>query len=122
MLAEWGKTGLGPALNWFKVFSSGLMSEDDKGAPHLQLPPWPANSCSPRAAVKPEWMRLDHPVYFAACARDHVCLAEPSAHIVRQFCTKATVETFDTGHWVQLEQPEKLNRALLAWLEKAVGK
>ncbi|EIW61342.1 alpha/beta-hydrolase [Trametes versicolor FP-101664 SS1] len=103
MLAEWGKTGLGPALNWFKVFSSGLMSEDDK-------------------AVKPEWMRLDHPVYFAACARDHVCLAEPSALIVRQFCTKATVETFDTGHWVQLEQPEKLNRALLAWLEKAVGK
>lgn len=72
--------------------------------------------------MKRDQLGLDHPVYFAACARDHVCLAEPSALIVRQFCTKATVETFDTGHWVQLEQPEKLSRALLAWLEKAVGK
>lgn len=43
MLAEWGKTGLGPALNWFKVFSSGLMSEDDTGA-HTLLSGFPVLS------------------------------------------------------------------------------
>ncbi len=43
MLVEWRKTGLGPALNWFKVFASGLMSEDDKGtrARLSSLPPHP---------------------------------------------------------------------------------
>ena len=67
-------------------------------------------------------LALELPVYFAGCARDHVCIAAPSAEIVRQFCSKGTVETFDTGHWVQLEIPDKLNRALQTWLEKSVGK
>ncbi|KAI0824771.1 alpha/beta-hydrolase [Trametes gibbosa] len=103
MLNDWRKTGLGPSLNWYKVMATGLMSKDDE-------------------AVNKERLALAHPVYFAACARDHVCLAEPSAKIVRDFCPKATVDTYDTGHWVQLEAPEKLNKALLTWLEKAVGK
>ena len=67
-------------------------------------------------------LQLDLPVYFAGCTRDHVCIAQPSEHIVRQFCSKGTVQLFETGHWVQLEAPEKLNRALLQWLEAAVGK
>ncbi|KAI0368116.1 alpha/beta-hydrolase [Pilatotrama ljubarskyi] len=103
ILSDWRKTGMGASLNWYKVMATGLMSKDDE-------------------AVDKEKLALPHPVYFAACARDYVCLAEPSAKIVRDFCPKATVETFDTGHWVHLEAPEKLNKALLAWLEKAVGK
>ncbi|KAI0650286.1 alpha/beta-hydrolase [Trametes meyenii] len=103
ILAEWRKNGLGPMLNWYKVMATGLMSKDDE-------------------AVNKEKLVLSHPVFYAACARDHVCLPEPSTKIVRDFCPKAIVETFDTGHWVQLEAPEKLNKALLAWLEKAVGK
>ncbi|KAH9894458.1 alpha/beta-hydrolase [Cubamyces lactineus] len=103
MLNEWRKTGLGTALNWYKVMATGLMSKDDE-------------------AVNKEKLALAHPVYFAACTRDYVCLAEPSARIVQNFCPRATVEMFDTGHWVQLEAPDKLNKSLLAWLEKAVGK
>ncbi|KAI0772090.1 alpha/beta-hydrolase [Trametes elegans] len=102
MLAEWRKTGLGAALNWYKVMATGLMSKDDE-------------------AVNKDKLALAHPVYFAACAHDCVCLAEPSAKIVRDFCAKATVDTYDTGHWVQLEAADKLNKALLSWLEKAVG-
>ncbi|KAI9001416.1 alpha/beta-hydrolase [Trametes punicea] len=103
MLNEWRKTGLGSTLNWYKVMATGLMSKDDE-------------------AVDKEKLALPHPVYFAACKHDHICLAEPSAKIVRDFCPEATVEMFDTGHWVQLEAPDKLNKSLLSWLEKAVAK
>ncbi|CDO71355.1 hypothetical protein BN946_scf184908.g113 [Trametes cinnabarina] len=103
MLNDWRKTGLGTALSWYKVMTSGLISKDDE-------------------AVNKEKLVLSRPVYFAACKRDYVCLAEPSAKIVRDFCPKATVDMYDTGHWVQLEAADKLNKSLLAWLEKTVGK
>ncbi|TFK93585.1 alpha/beta-hydrolase [Polyporus arcularius HHB13444] len=103
MLADWRKAGgLGAALKWYKVMASDLMGKDD-------------------IAVDGKF-QLDAPVFFAGCTRDHVCIAAPSENIVRQFCPKGTVQHFDTGHWVHLEVPEKLNRALLQWLETAVGK
>ena len=96
--------------------------------PHSLIPPLfptpPSDgllSSRSRTAVDGK-LQLDLPVYFAGCTRDHVCIAQPSEHIVRQFCSKGTVQLFETGHWVQLEAPEKLNRALLQWLEAAVGK
>ncbi len=65
-------------------------------------------------------LKLEHPVFFAGCARDHVCVAKPSEDILRQLCPNGTVQMFDTGHWVQLEAPDKVNRALLAWIVKVV--
>ncbi|KAL7282296.1 hypothetical protein ACG7TL_003766 [Trametes sanguinea] len=103
MLNDWRKNGVDAALSWYKVMTTGLISKDDE-------------------AVNKDKLVLAHPVYFAACKRDYVCLAEPSAKIVRDFCPKATVEMYDTGHFVQLEAADKLNRSLLAWLEKSVGK
>ncbi len=65
-------------------------------------------------------LKLEHPVFFAGCARDHVCVAKPSEDILRQLCPNGTVKMFDTGHWVQLEAPGEVNRALLAWIVKVV--
>lgn len=59
-------------------------------------------------------------MFFAGSARDHVCVAKPSEDILRQLCTNGTVQMFDTGHWVQLEAPDTVNHALLAWVDKAV--
>ena len=39
MLNEWRKTGLGTALNWYKVMATGLMSKDDEGTPLLSSSP-----------------------------------------------------------------------------------
>ena len=51
-----------------------------------------------------------------------MCIAGPSAQVVRDLCPRGVVHAFDTGHWVRLEIPDKLNRALQTWLEKSVGK
>ncbi|TBU32927.1 alpha/beta-hydrolase [Dichomitus squalens] len=100
MLADWRKAGgLGAALKWFKVMASDLMGKDDEGP----------------SPVKDK-LKLEHPVFFAGCQGDAVCLAKPSEEILRQLCPNGTVQTFDTGHWVQLEAPEKINKALLAWM------
>ncbi|KAH9918177.1 alpha/beta-hydrolase [Epithele typhae] len=96
-LAAWTKAGgLGGALKSFRLMFTDAMAKDDQHR-------------GPRAAPRP--------VFFAGCARDPVCLAEPSAAIVRALCDAPTVRVFDTGHWVQLEAPEKLNRALLEWAQ-----
>ncbi|PIL37011.1 hypothetical protein GSI_00703 [Ganoderma sinense ZZ0214-1] len=100
MLSDWKKGGgLGAALKWFKVMASDLIGKDDQAVQNK--------------------LKLEHPVFFAGCARDHVCVAKPSEDILRQLCPNGTVQMFDTGHWVQLEVPDKVNRALLAWIEKA---
>ena len=60
-------------------------------------------------------------MFFAGCERDPVCLAKPSEEILHQLCPNGTARIFDTGHWIQLEAPEKVNKALLMWIEKVTS-
>ena len=37
---------------------------------------------------------------------------------IQEFVPNIEVQTLDTGHWIQEERPEELNRMILNWLEK----
>ncbi|KAH9879713.1 hypothetical protein IAQ61_001532, partial [Plenodomus lingam] len=64
---------------------------------------------------------LEFPVLFVDPKYDGVCspsttpkMAEPQKE-----CTKdLTYETIESGHWVQLEKPEEVNRVLEKWLSE----
>ena len=66
--------------------------------------------------------RLELPVLFLAAQYDYVCetitsrLAEP----MRDACSNLTEAVVASGHWMAQEQPEAVNRILLAWLRESV--
>ena len=65
---------------------------------------------------------IDLPVLFVHARYDYTCetlrssLAEP----MRQYCSKLTEVTIDSGHWLAQEQPAALNSALEDWLRTAL--
>ena len=71
------------------------------------------------AAIKDK-ASIPHPMIFMGCTKDAVCIAEPSEGIMREVCPHGKSQMFEAGHWLQLEQPEKLNRALLEWIRDSV--
>ena len=61
--------------------------------------------------------RIDVPCLYVGAADDHVLppsSADGMEHFVEDL-EKVTIE--DCGHWTQQEQPERLNRAVIDWVE-----
>ncbi|KAL6301146.1 Alpha/Beta hydrolase protein [Sparassis latifolia] len=87
--------GIAGPLNWYKVMTSGLSAEDNKQIPQ-------------------ERYTVQQPTFFGAAMRDYVCVPELFA---KALCPNLTWRGFDADHWVQLAQPDELNRELLAWID-----
>ncbi|EPS95748.1 hypothetical protein FOMPIDRAFT_1131820 [Fomitopsis schrenkii] len=95
------RDGIASALNYYKSYVRGISTED-KGIPE-------------------ENQTITKPVLFFACQKDYICV--PSLNLIsREHCTDFTVKELDTGHWAQLEAPNRFNAELLEWVNGFVEK
>ncbi|KZV79864.1 alpha/beta-hydrolase [Exidia glandulosa HHB12029] len=63
-----------------------------------------------------ETFSIDQPVFFGPALRDYVGLPSIQTPPTQAVANDLTIVEFDTGHWVYLELPDKVNEALDAWL------
>ncbi|KAJ7121590.1 Alpha/Beta hydrolase protein [Mycena epipterygia] len=92
------KGGLAGPLCWYKQYTTGVVVEDDKLVP------------------KENYM-IKHPVFFGAAQQDYVCTPQVALTTMKDACPALTVRDYQTGHWVQLADPDKVNKDLLEWIE-----
>ncbi|KAL0564907.1 hypothetical protein V5O48_017130 [Marasmius crinis-equi] len=86
------------SLAWYKVVVQGIEAQDNEGIPEENL-----------TVVKP--------VFLGATLRDFVVIAPSSVRATLDTSSNATIHLYDTGHWVQWEAKDELNRDLQAWIE-----
>ncbi|KAF5344588.1 hypothetical protein D9758_013901 [Tetrapyrgos nigripes] len=84
-------------LNYYTVVVSGLQAEDD-------------------ATIPEDKYVTDKPVFFGVTVEDDI-MAPMQKATVEKFAKNGTIKEFKTGHWVQMQAPEELNKELLNWIE-----
>ncbi|KAJ2920520.1 hypothetical protein H1R20_g16575, partial [Candolleomyces eurysporus] len=99
---EFAKGGFRGPLNYYRVAISAEELEDAKKAPL-------------------ENYIVQKPVYLGCTERDEICVPIIAQTAARQFCPQATIETFDTGHWVLLDVPNDVNLALEKWINSIIA-
>ena len=62
------------------------------------------------------------PNLFVAAKQDFVCRADLQITSARKWVPDLRIETVDCGHWVQLEEPELLNKLIIGFGDELVGK
>ncbi|THU80606.1 alpha/beta-hydrolase [Dendrothele bispora CBS 962.96] len=91
--------GLAAPLNWYKIMTTSIESDDDQGIP------------SENAVLK-------KPVFFGAALRDYIAIAATYiAATLQNSNDTLTIQQYDSGHWVMLEVKDKVNTDLLQWIE-----
>jgi soluble epoxide hydrolase / lipid-phosphate phosphatase len=109
--------GFAAKLNWYKAAAFGVVSSEyaDKGNifAAFVLALW-----TPDKIIHPDLhVIITAPVFFGAALRDAVCLAQIGKQTTFEHCKNATVKEFDTGHFVQFEAKDEVNKELKAWIE-----
>ncbi|THV00056.1 alpha/beta-hydrolase [Dendrothele bispora CBS 962.96] len=93
------QTGLAAPLNWYKILTTSIESDDDQGIPS-------------------ENAVLNQPVFFGTALRDYVGIAATFiAALLQDSKDTLTIQQYDSGHWVMLEVKDKVNSDLLQWIE-----
>ncbi len=82
----------GPATNWHHAYMGNLNEEDER-----------ASNLDPT---------LGHPVLMITASRDIVATAAMMERGIRKFSKDVRVKELDTGHWVQLEGRDDVNKYL----------
>ncbi|EJD34800.1 Nrap-domain-containing protein [Auricularia subglabra TFB-10046 SS5] len=97
--------GIDGPLNWYRAMIGGHNVEDDKKLLELHGK-----------------ILIEKPVFFGAALKDYIGLADVQKAAVRKVVSGAnlTIKEFDTGHFVNLESPEEVNRELDAWLQTII--
>ena len=73
------------------------------------------------AAIPAEERLCPVPSLFVAAKQDYVCRADLQSASSRMTAPGGRIEEIDAGHWVQLEQPEVVNRLLVDFAEEVKG-
>lgn len=91
--------GVNSSLNYYRALHEDLNREDEN-------------------KIQARDFKTDKPVFFGATMLDRICV--PSLHIptIQSVASDLTLVEFETGHWVSLEQPDKLNTELERWLTR----
>jgi pimeloyl-ACP methyl ester carboxylesterase len=74
------------------------------------------------AAVAQSDIPCPLPNLFVAAKQDYVCRADLQSELAKKWVPNGRIETVDCGHWVQLEEPEILNKLLVEFAAELVGK
>jgi len=90
--------GYGPALNWYKAQIANVNSEDEA---HL------ASGDS----------QFERPTLLVTCSKDPIAVADMQEKTTKQHARNLRIKQLETGHWVQLEQPSKVNEFLQEFIE-----
>jgi len=97
------KGGLTCPLNWYKSCIQGANREDV-------------------LAIAPESLKITKPAFYGCALRDYVCIPTINKAIMEKFAAdRLTIVDFDTGHWVHMESPAKVNDELEKWVESIVS-
>jgi soluble epoxide hydrolase / lipid-phosphate phosphatase len=90
------KDNFGPAMNWYRAATWGLNVEDEKAA-----------LTSGQIDGK-----LHMPVLMLSASRDPLGGVTKAAENMNKVAADLKVETLPAGHWVQMEEAEKVNGLL----------
>ncbi|RXW14553.1 hypothetical protein EST38_g11300 [Candolleomyces aberdarensis] len=64
---------------------------------------------------------IKKPIFIGCAKKDVICVPALSKSVAAQFCPQATIEEFDTGHWVLTDAPDEVNSALDKWINSIVA-
>ncbi|CCL99351.1 uncharacterized protein FIBRA_01369 [Fibroporia radiculosa] len=93
--------GLAGGLNWYKVYTLGITSEDDRQIPE-------ANHV------------IQQPVLYIGGKMDYVCVPAIGYPTLNKYCPNRTLKEYDAGHWLQFEVADQVNNEILAWINDNV--
>lgn len=85
--------GYGPALNWYKAQIANVNCEDE----------------APLASGD---MQFERPTLLVTCHKDPIVVADMQEKTTKQYANNLRVKHLETGHWVNLEQPSKVNEII----------
>ncbi|CCL99356.1 uncharacterized protein FIBRA_01374 [Fibroporia radiculosa] len=103
MTSKFADEGIAGGLNWYKVFLKGIAAEDDKRG-HLIIEIPETNHV------------VQQPVFYGGGKSDYATLPAIAYESLKKYCPNITIKEFDTGHWIQLQAPDEVNRELLVWI------
>ena len=95
------KGGYGPPLMWYKAQMANVNVEDE-------------------VSLAPERSHIQQPTLLICADKDVIAIAAMQEQGMRPFVKDLKIEHVDSGHWVQLEKPEKVNRILATFLEEVL--
>ncbi len=90
------KDDFDPAINWYRAMIQGLNVDDEKAA----------------LASGQTDGKLRMPVLMLSASRDPLAAVTESAAKMGQYAADLRNESLSTGHWVQLEEADKVNAIL----------
>lgn len=64
---------------------------------------------------------VSKPVFFGATSKDAICIPKLQIPVAQKACPNLIVHEFDTGHWVQLERKDEVNKELGAWFKAVLA-
>jgi len=95
----------GPAMNWYRASIWGLNVEEEKVA-----------LASGKMDVK-----LHMPVLILSSSRDPLARITKAGDNIGKFAAELKTESLPTGHWVQLEEADKVNGILEEFVSGVEG-
>lgn len=91
--------GYGPSLNWYKAQIANLNTPDE-------------------ASLAKERLYIQAPTLLVTCTLDYVGVPAVQEQNTRPWVENLQVKELATGHWVQLEKPDELNKVLKDFIEE----
>lgn len=107
--------GICSGLNWYISQIQNNDLEDNLSACNRFILRMPIISLHVVDIPETAW-KIQKPSFFAAALKDCICTPIRGRPTMKQFGTDVTTVDFNTGHWVHLEESDRLNDELEAWL------
>ena len=92
------KGGCGPPLNWYKAQIANLNSQDE-------------------FAVPEERYHIEQPALLITCSYDYIAVPKMQVGGMEPFVKNLTVKEIASGHFVQSEKADEVNKTLEAFIE-----
>ena len=100
------------------------MNDDDKGAPSCVFATIYITLTLIRRSYPGVPIRspaVSKPVFFGATSKDAICIPMLQIPATQEACPDLVVHEFDSGHWVQLERKDEVNKELGSWFETVLA-
>lgn len=91
--------GYGPALNWYKAAVSNVNAADESSIP-------------------PERHHIHQRTLAILGSREFICVPAMQEPDLKEYCHNLRIEMVETGHWLMLEKPDRINTLLKGFFEE----
>ena len=89
--------GYGPCLNWYKAQIANLNTPDEDG-------------------IEEAKHHLQQPTLLVTCSKDYIAVPAMQEMAMKPCVKNLMIKQIDSGHWVQAEKSEELNKILEAFI------